>query len=199
MKRVLDVVISLTLLVLFSPMMCIVAIIVRAKMGTPILFKQKRPGLHGKPFYLYKFRTMTHSLDNNGHLLPDQSRLTNTGKFLRKYSLDELPQLLNLIKGEMSLVGPRPLLMEYLPFYTKEQASRHNVKPGITGWAQVNGRNALTWEEKFILDTWYVKNHTIILDFKILRLTLSKVVKKEGINHQDDVPMEKFTGSKEVI
>ncbi|OKL36553.1 sugar transferase [Domibacillus mangrovi] len=199
MKRLMDIVTSLSLLILLSPVMFAVAVMVRVKMGAPLLFKQQRPGLDGKPFYLYKFRTMVHLQDDQGNLLPDQLRLTDTGKFLRRLSLDELPQLINVIKGEMSLVGPRPLLMEYLPLYTNEQHLRHNVRPGITGWAQVNGRNAISWEEKFALDTWYVKNWNLFLDCKILMLTISKIMRKEGINHQGHVSMEKFEGSKEGI
>lgn len=158
------------------------------------MFCQQRPGLYGKPFILYKFRTML-----NGDGQSDEQRLTPLGRFLRKYSLDEFPQLLNVLKGDMSLVGPRPLLMEYLSLYSEEQYIRHHVKPGITGWAQVNGRNAISWEEKFLLDVWYVKNQSFFLDMKILAKTLIKVVKKEGINQQDHATMEKFQGSKEVV
>ncbi|MFP7735339.1 sugar transferase [Priestia aryabhattai] len=199
MKRVMDLVTSLTLLTLFSPVMLFTAIVVRLKMGAPVLFKQQRPGKDGKPFYLYKFRTMANLEDKQGNLLSDQVRLTGTGKFLRKHSLDELPQLINVVKGDMSLVGPRPLLMEYLSLYTEEQMLRHNVRPGITGWAQVNGRNAITWEEKFKLDTWYVRNQSMFLDFKILLFTVLKVVKKEGITQQGHVTIEKFKGTKDVI
>ncbi|WP_304414154.1 sugar transferase [Priestia megaterium] len=199
MKRVMDLVTSLTLLTLFSPVMLFTAILVRLKMGAPVLFKQQRPGKDGKPFYLYKFRTMANLEDKQGNLLSDQVRLTDTGKFLRKYSLDELPQLINVVKGDMSLVGPRPLLMEYLSLYTEEQMLRHNIRPGITGWAQVNGRNAIAWEEKFKLDTWYVRNQSMFLDFKILLFTVLKVVKKEGITQQDHVTIEKFKGTKDVI
>ncbi|MGG0461907.1 sugar transferase [Priestia aryabhattai] len=199
MKRVMDLVTSLTLLTLFSPVILFTAILVRLKMGAPVLFKQQRPGRDGKPFYLYKFRTMANLEDKQGNLLSDQVRLTGTGKFLRKYSLDELPQLINVVKGDMSLVGPRPLLMEYLSLYTEEQMLRHNVRPGITGWAQVNGRNAIAWEEKFKLDTWYVRNQSMFLDFKILLFTVLKVVKKEGITQQDHVTIEKFKGTKDVI
>lgn len=199
MKRVMDLVTSLTLLTLFSPVMLFTAIVVRLKMGAPVLFKQQRPGKDGKPFYLYKFRTMANLEDKQGNLLSDQVRLTGTGKFLRKYSLDELPQLINVVKGDMSLVGPRPLLMEYLSLYTEEQMLRHNVRPGITGWAQVNGRNAIAWEEKFKLDTWYVRNQSMFLDFKILLFTVFKVVKKEGITQQGHVTIEKFKGTKDVI
>jgi len=199
MKRIIDLVISLTLLICFSPIVVMTGIFVWVKMGSPILFTQERPGLHGKPFNLYKFRTMLNLEDVQGNLLSDELRLTSFGKFLRKYSLDEFPQLINVVKGEMSLVGPRPLLLEYLEKYTNEQLKRHEVKPGITGWAQVNGRNAITWEEKFKLDIWYVENQSIILDLKILVITFFKVVKKEGITHQDQVTMEKFKGSNEVM
>lgn len=194
MKRLMDIAVSLALLTVFSPIMLTTAAVVKIKMGSPVLFKQQRPGLHGKPFYVYKFRTMSHMTDGEGKLQSDQMRLTETGKVLRKLSLDELPQLINVLKGEMSLVGPRPLLMEYLPLYTKEQSMRHEVRPGITGWAQVNGRNAISWEEKFALDTWYVKNQTLLLDLKILFLTIRQVVKKEGIAHEGHVTMEKFKG-----
>jgi sugar transferase EpsL len=197
MKRVMDIGISLFLIILTSPIILLIAVIIRFKMGTPTLFKQQRPGKHGKPFYLYKFRTMDHLLDGQDKLLADGLRLTATGAFLRKYSLDELPQLINVIKGEMSLVGPRPLLLEYLALYTEGQRIRHHVKPGITGWAQVNGRNAITWEEKFKLDRWYVENQSFYLDVKILLLTVAKVIKKEGIAYQNHATMEKFTGSKE--
>ncbi|WP_369414008.1 sugar transferase [Aquibacillus saliphilus] len=199
MKRLIDVVISLILLTVLSSLVLVIAFLIRIKLGTPILFKQLRPGLNGKAFYVYKFRTMNNETDEKGNLLSDDYRLTGLGQFLRKYSLDEFPQLINVLKGEMSLVGPRPLLLEYLPLYTKEQEKRHNVRPGITGWAQVNGRNAINWEEKFKLDTWYVNNYSLLLDFKIMIKTLSKVVKKEGINYQGHVTMEKFKGSEEVM
>ncbi|PGL70325.1 sugar transferase [Bacillus sp. AFS055030] len=199
MKRVIDLTISLVALLLLSPLIIILAILVRFKMGSPILFTQERPGLNGEPFYLYKFRTMKDLRDSQGNPLSDELRLTSFGKLLRKYSLDEFPQLLNVVKGEMSLVGPRPFLMEYLPLYTEDQMKRHNVKPGITGWAQVNGRNAITWEEKFNLDIWYVKNQSLLLDLKILTLTAIKVTKKEGISQQGQVTMEKFNGSNEVM
>lgn len=197
LKRVFDLITSLVVLIILSPIVLITAILVRCKLGSPVLFKQQRPGLHGKPFYLYKFRTMTDERDENGELLPDHVRLTPFGQFLRKYSLDELPQLFNVLKGDISLVGPRPLLMEYLELYTPEQARRHEVKPGITGWAQVNGRNAISWEEKFELDVWYVDNQSFWLDLKILFLTVLKVLKSEGISQQGHVTMEKFTGTKE--
>lgn len=177
--------------------MAVTSILVRWKLGSPIIFKQQRPGLHGKPFYLYKFRTMTDERDEKGELFPDHVRLTPFGQFLRKYSLDELPQLFNVLKGDISLVGPRPLLMEYLELYTPEQARRHEVKPGITGWAQVNGRNAISWEEKFKLDVWYVDHQSFWLDLKILFLTVLKVLRSEGISQQGHVTMEKFTGMKE--
>ncbi|OTW94468.1 sugar transferase [Bacillus thuringiensis serovar cameroun] len=194
MKRLFDVCVSLLLLLLFSIVICIVAILVRIKLGSPILFKQERPGMNGIPFYLYKFRTMTNEINGDGNWLPDEVRLTAFGKTLRKYSIDELPQLINVIKGDLSLVGPRPLLMEYLPLYSSKQAKRHNVKPGITGWAQINGRNSITWEEKFELDIWYVENRSFLLDMKVIVLTITKVFKTEGINHVGHVTMERFTG-----
>lgn len=175
------------------------ALLVKIKLGSPIIFKQKRPGLYGKPFYVYKFRTMTDEKDENGKLLPDEVRLTKTGKIIRKLSLDELPQLFNVLKGELSLVGPRPLLMEYLPLYTTEQARRHEVKPGITGWAQVNGRNAISWEEKFALDVWYVDNQSFWLDMKILFMTVIKVFKREGISQEGQATIEKFTGTQKKV
>jgi len=199
MKRVIDLVFSIVILLLLSLPLIVVAIFVRLKMGAPILFTQQRPGLNGKPFYLYKFRTMSDLHDAEGNPLSDEIRLTAFGKFLRKYSIDEFPQLINVVKGEMSLVGPRPFLMEYLILYTEEQMLRHNVKPGITGWAQVNGRNSLTWEEKFKMDVWYVKNKNLLLDLKILIKTAIKVIKKEGISQEGQVTMEKFTGSNEVM
>lgn len=190
---------SVFLLILLMPILLIVAILVKCQMGSPILFKQQRPGLHGRLFFLYKFRTMNNETNHDGKLLPDQDRLTNFGLLLRKYSIDELPQLMNVVKGDMSLVGPRPLLKEYLPLYTTEQSIRHLVKPGITGWAQINGRNAISWEEKFKLDTWYVKNQTIWLDIKILCQTMIKVIKKDDITQIDHVSTDKFTGTDEVI
>ncbi|HDR7565974.1 sugar transferase [Bacillus mycoides] len=196
MKRLFDVCVSLLLLLLFSIVICIVAILVRIKLGSPILFKQKRPGMNGIPFYLYKFRTMTNEISGDGNWIPDEVRLTNFGKTLRKYSLDELPQLMNVVRGDLSLVGPRPLLMEYLPLYSSKQAKRHDVKPGITGWAQINGRNSITWEEKFELDVWYVENRSFLLDLKIIVLTITKVFKTEGINHVGHVTMGRFTGEK---
>ncbi|GAB6557945.1 sugar transferase [Bacillus mobilis] len=194
MKRIFDVCISLLLLFVCLLPIFVVAILVRMKLGSPVLFTQQRPGLHGKPFNLYKFRTMLDKKGSDGELLPDQNRLTAFGAILRKYSLDELPQLINVVRGDLSLVGPRPLLMEYLPLYSSKQAKRHNVKPGITGWAQINGRNLITWEEKFELDVWYVENHSFLLDLKIIVLTILKVFKTEGINHVGHVTMERFTG-----
>ncbi|KWU54366.1 sugar transferase [Bacillus mycoides] len=195
MKRLFDIFISLLLLLIcFFFVILLVAIIVKTQIGSPILFRQQRPGLHGKPFYLYKFRTMTNERDSNGELLQDHARLTKVGKILRKYSLDELPQLINVLKGQLSLVGPRPLLMEYMPLYSKEQAKRHNVRPGITGWAQINGRNSISWDEKFKLDVWYVENQSFLLDLKILYLTFSKVLKSEGITNNKHVTMPVFKG-----
>ncbi|AJH17292.1 MULTISPECIES: sugar transferase [Bacillus] len=196
MKRLFDLFVSLSLLVFLLPLIIIVAVLVRIKLGSPIIFKQQRPGLHGVPFFLYKFRTMTDEKDSEGNVLPDDVRFTRFGGFLRKYSLDEWPQLFNVIKGDLSLVGPRPLLMEYLELYTEEQAKRHNVRPGITGWAQVNGRNAISWEEKFDFDVWYAKKRTFWLDMKILLLTAKKVFKSEGINQVGHVTVEKFNGTK---
>ncbi|MBM7604652.1 sugar transferase EpsL [Metabacillus crassostreae] len=195
MKRIFDFGVSVSILILLSPLMVVVAFMIRMKLGSPIFFKQLRPGLHGKPFYFYKFRTMTDEKNENGELLPDEFRLTPFGKFLRRTSLDEFPQLINVIKGDISLVGPRPLLMDYLSLYTAEQAKRHKVRPGITGWAQINGRNSISWEEKFKLDVWYVTNRTFILDIKILYLTIYKVIKSQDINQPGNVTVEKFKGS----
>lgn len=195
MKRIFDLIVSIILLLIFIIPILLISIVVLISMGSPILFKQKRPGLHGKPFYIYKFRTMTNETDEHGNLLPNEQRITKLGKVLRKLSLDELPQLFNVLKGDISLVGPRPLLMEYLPLYNEEQARRHEVKPGITGWAQVNGRNAISWEERFELDVWYVDNQSFWLDIKILLLTVLKVFKREGINPEDKQFVEKFQGS----
>jgi len=191
-KRTRDIVVSVAGLVVLSPFLAAIALAVRAKLGTPILFKQTRPGLLGKPFQIYKFRTMTDARDSQGDLLPDSERMSVLGLFLRSASLDELPELINVLKGEMSLVGPRPLLMQYLDRYTPEQARRHEVKPGITGWAQINGRNALTWEEKFKLDVWYVDNRSFLLDVKILLMTVAKVLKREGINQPGEATMSEF-------
>lgn len=165
-----------------SPCMLLLVLLIRWKLGNPIFFKQQRPGLHGKPFYLYKFRTMNNEMDSKGNLLPDGQRITSLGLFLRRFSLDELPQFINVVKGDLSLVGPRPLLMEYLPLYSEEQAKRHLAKPGITGWAQINGRNSITWEEKFELDVWYVEHQTFLLDLKILWFTFLKVIRSENVN-----------------
>jgi sugar transferase EpsL len=195
MKRLLDLTCAIIALTLLFIIILITAVVIKVKIGSPILFKQQRSGLYGKPFFVYKFRTMTDEKDMNGNLLPDELRLTKTGGFIRKYSLDELPQLFNVLKGDISLVGPRPLLMEYLDLYTSEQARRHEVRPGITGWAQVNGRNAISWEEKFKLDVWYVDNRSIWLDIKIFFLTVKKVFKSEGISHSGHVTMKKFKGS----
>ncbi|WML45820.1 sugar transferase [Neobacillus sp. PS3-40] len=197
MKRLFDLLISIILLICFCPIIFLIAILVKIKLGSPVIFKQRRPGLYGKPFYIYKFRTMTNEHGEDGKLLSDQFRLTSFGKFLRKYSLDELVQLLNVIKGDLSIVGPRPLLMEYLPLYNTEQSKRHLVKPGITGWAQVNGRNSISWEEKFKMDVWYVENQSLFLDFKILYITLVKVIKSEGIQNGDHATMPAFTGNSE--
>jgi sugar transferase EpsL len=197
LKRVFDICVSAIALSLLAPVFIATAILVRVKLGSPILFRQIRPGLHGQPFKMMKFRTMTDERDNQGELLPDAQRLTAFGKFLRSSSLDELPELLNVLKGDMSLVGPRPLLMEYLPLYSAEQSRRHHAKPGITGWAQINGRNAISWEQKFALDVWYVDNQSVLLDIKILCLTVWKVFKREGISAAGEATMSKFTGSKE--
>ncbi|ABQ25893.1 Undecaprenyl-phosphate galactose phosphotransferase [Geotalea uraniireducens Rf4] len=195
-KRIFDFCSTLVGLVLISPLLIPVALLVRMIHGSPVLFRQERPGLHGKPFLMHKFRTMTNERDANGILLADEARLTGLGKFLRSTSLDELPELFNVLKGDMSLVGPRPLLMEYMPLYTPEQARRHEVKPGITGWAQVNGRNAISWEEKFKLDVWYVDNSSFWLDLKILWMTFFQVFKREGISQEGQATMAKFTGNK---
>lgn len=195
MKRCFDFIVALTALIVLSPIMVVVAAAIRMFMGKPVLFRQWRPGLHGVPFQIYKFRTMKEIKDQHGVLLADDQRLTKLGKILRKLSLDELPQFINVIKGELSLVGPRPLLMEYLPLYNERQARRHEVKPGITGWAQVNGRNALTWEEKFELDVWYVENHRFWLDIKILGMTVMKVFRADGISSSNHATMPAFKGN----
>ncbi|MFJ7747163.1 sugar transferase [Peribacillus sp. NPDC097295] len=195
MKRTFDLLISFILFFILSPVVLIIGILIKFNLGTPILFKQMRPGLNGKPFNLYKFRSMSNQNDEYGRPLPDHQRLTRFGKILRKLSLDELPQLVNVVKGDLSLVGPRPLLMEYLPLYTEDQAKRHHVRPGITGWAQVNGRNAISWEEKFKLDVWYVNHQSFSLDIKILLLTIVKVVRSEGVNSETNVTMTSFKGS----
>ena len=196
MKRVFDVLISAIGLLLLAVPLAILAWQVRRKLGSPVLFIQLRPGLHDKPFCMIKFRTMTDARDANGVLLPDLQRLTPFGCFLRTTSMDELPELWNVLRGEMSLVGPRPLLMEYLPLYSSDQARRNEVRPGITGWAQVNGRNAISWEEKFALDVWYVDHLTIHLDFRILWMTLCKVITRDGISADGEATMPRFEGSK---
>lgn len=193
-KRIFDFCVAAFLLLAISPVFLVLAVLIRIDLGSPVLFKQERPGQFGKPFFFYKFRTMTDKKGSNGELLPDGARLTPLGRCLRQLSLDEFPQLYNVLKGDLSLVGPRPLLMEYLPLYTPEQARRHEVKPGITGWAQVNGRNAISWEEKFKLDIWYVENQTFFLDLKIICLTVIKAFKREGINQPGQDTMEKFKG-----
>ena len=194
-KRVFDLAIVIPGLVTLAPLLAVVAVLVRGKVGRPVLFRQERPGLNGKPYTIYKFRTMTDARDAAGNLLPDGQRLPRFGRILRAASLDELPELWNVVNGDMSLVGPRPLLMEYLERYTPEQARRHEVKPGITGWAQVNGRNALSWEEKFKLDVWYVDNMSFWLDLKILWMTVVKVLKREGISADGHETMPEFMGS----
>jgi len=194
-KRVFDLVITFIGLLLLVPVIILVAVLVRLKLGSAIFFKQARPGLNGDIFNMYKFRTMTNECDKNGALKSDGVRLTEFGKFLRSTSLDELPGLWNVLKGDMSLVGPRPLLVEYLPLYSEKQSRRHEVKPGITGWAQVNGRNAISWDEKFDLDVWYVDNQSIWLDIKILWMTVKKVIVRDGISQSNHVTMDKFKGS----
>lgn len=196
-KRLFDLILTVPATILFLPLFAIIAFCVRKWIGTPVLFSQKRPGLGGQPFKIYKFRTMTNAHGENGELLPDADRLTKFGRFLRATSLDELPELFNVLKGEMSLVGPRPLLMRYLERYTPEQARRHEVKPGITGWAQVNGRNALSWEEKFKLDVWYVDNWSLWLDIKIIAMTIWKILKREGISQPGQATMEEFMGDRQ--
>ena len=197
LKRVFDVVAALTALILLSPILIWVALKVRSRLGSPVIFRQRRPGLNGEPFDMIKFRTMLEAYDEHGKPLPNEQRMTPFGKWLRATSLDELPELWNVLKGNMSLVGPRPLRMEYLPLYNAHQARRHELRPGITGWAQINGRNSLSWEQKFDLDVWYVDNQSFLLDLKILFLTVKKVVVKEGINASEEVTMKPFTGTKE--
>ncbi|ENW94388.1 sugar transferase [Acinetobacter dispersus] len=196
LKRLLDIVIASIALVLLLPLYFYVAYKVKKNLGSPVLFRQVRPGLHGKPFEMIKFRTMKDAIDKHGNPLPDSERLTSFGKMLRSTSLDEMPELWNVIKGDMSVVGPRPLLMEYLPLYNKEQAKRHDVRPGMTGYAQVNGRNAISWEQKFKLDTWYVENRSLWLDFRIMLQTVKKVIAKDDISEVGEATMTKFTGSK---
>lgn len=195
-KRLVDILGAAAGLILLSPIMAVVAFLIWRRMGAPVLFRQTRPGLHGKPFEMIKFRTMRDAIDAQGNPLPDSERLTRLGRFLRASSLDELPELWNVLKGEMSLVGPRPLLMEYLSLYSPEQARRHEVRPGVTGWAQINGRNAISWDEKFVLDVWYVDNHSLWLDLKIIWLTIRKVSKREGISAAGEATMPKFRGNR---
>jgi sugar transferase EpsL len=194
-KRGIDVVGAGIALVVLSPVLAIVALLVRLRMGSPVLFRQQRPGRHGQPFEMLKFRTMTDRRDASGALLPDDARLTGVGRFLRRSSLDELPELVNVVVGDMSLVGPRPLLMQYLPLYSPEQARRHDVRPGVTGWAQVNGRNALTWDEKFALDVWYVDHRSTRLDVEILAKTVSQVFGGHGVSAPGHATMEPFRGN----
>ncbi|WP_396596535.1 sugar transferase [Dokdonia sp. R86516] len=196
LKRLLDVVIAFSAFIFLLPIFIVVAILISTKTKGSIFFKQKRPGLYGEIFSVLKFKTMTDECDKNGQPLPDEERITKVGQFIRSTSLDEIPQLLNVIKGDMSLVGPRPLLTKYLPLYNESQARRHNVKPGITGWAQVNGRNSISWEKKFELDVWYVDNLSFILDVNVLFKTFLKVIKRDGISSETSVSMETFTGSK---
>lgn len=195
LKRLIDITASGAALVILSPVLAVTAYKIKQKLGSPVLFKQTRPGLDGRPFEMIKFRTMKDATDKDGNLLPDSERLTPFGQKLRSTSIDELPELWNVLKGDMSLVGPRPLLMEYLPLYNSEQARRHNVRPGVTGYAQVNGRNAISWEQKLALDTWYVDNQSLWLDFKILAKTVKQVLIKDGISAEGEATMSKFTGS----
>ena len=195
MKRAFDIILTLILLLLMTPLLIIVAILVRTKLGSPVLFAQARPGKQEKIFTIYKFRTMTDAKDAEGNLLPDSVRLTKFGRFLRSTSLDELPQLFNVLKGDISFVGPRALLVEYLPLYNQEQKKRHLVKPGITGWAQVNGRNAISWQQKFDYDVWYVENQSFWLDIKILWMTFLKVIKRSDVNQVGEATMTKFKGN----
>lgn len=193
-KRALDILGATIGLIVFSPILIVISMMIRRDMGSPVLFRQTRPGVHGKPFQMTKFRTMRDAIDADGRPLPDAKRLTKLGRFLRSSSLDELPELWNVLKGDMSLVGPRPLLMDYLPLYSAEQARRHEVLPGVTGWAQINGRNAISWDEKFSLDVWYVDNRNLWLDLKILWFTIRKVLKREGISSAGEATMSKFEG-----
>lgn len=194
-KRLLDIGLTLLIIILISPMLILLSVMIAVWHGFPILFRQKRPGIHAEIFTIYKFRSMRNLRDERGRLLPDQDRLTKFGRFLRSTSLDELPELFNILKGEMSLVGPRPLLISYLPLYSQEQARRHEVLPGLTGWAQVHGRNALSWEEKFALDVWYVDHWSLGLDFKIIGMTIVKVLRREGISQPGQATAEPFTGN----
>ena len=196
LKRLTDILLSFVGLLFFSPLLLIAVIAIFIFLGRPILFVQKRPGYHAKPFNILKLRTMKDLRDSSGALLPDEERVSKFGNFLRKYSIDELPELINVIKGDMSIVGPRPLLMQYLSLYNQAQKKRHEVRPGITGWAQINGRNNLSWEERFELDLWYVNNHNFLLDLKIIFLTITKVISAENINSDDHVTMKPFKGNK---
>lgn len=199
LKRILDILASLTALIILMPFLLFLALAIRIKLGSPVLFTQVRPGYKGRLFKMVKFRSMSDARDSAGDLLSDAERLGQFGRLLRSSSLDELPELWNVLKGEMSLVGPRPLLVEYLPLYSKEQMRRHDVRPGITGWAQINGRNAITWDEKFNLDIWYVDHATMMLDLKIIRLTVMKVFVRDGIQQQGSITAEKFKGSREKL
>ena len=194
-KRLFDIAVAGAGLLLLSPLLLIVSVLVRIKLGSPVIYRQTRPGLHGEPFEILKFRSMVEAYDKNGKPLPNEQRITPFGQFLRSASLDELPELWNILKGDMSIVGPRPLLMEYLPLYSKQQRRRHDVPTGLTGWSQVNGRNAISWEEKFELDVWYVDNASFLLDLKIILMTVTKVLRREGISHAGDVAMPRFRGS----
>lgn len=196
LKRLFDIVFSIIFIILFAPVYIVVSLLILAAMGRPVIFLQARPGYKEKIFGIYKFRTMTNETDENGELLPDLQRLHGIGKFIRSTSLDELPQLFNVLKGEMSFVGPRPLLVEYLPLYNERQKIRHDVKPGITGWAQVNGRNAISWEQKFEYDVWYAEHQSFLFDMKILWMTMIKLFKRSGISSASSVTMEKFEGNK---
>ena len=195
MKRLADIIVAASALLILSPVLLWLAWLVKSRLGSPILFRQQRPGLHGRPFEMLKFKSMRDALGPDGQPLPDAERLTPFGKWLRDTSLDELPELWNVLKGEMSLVGPRPLLIEYLPLYSPEQKRRHDVRPGVTGWAQVNGRNAISWQDKFALDAWYVDNRSLALDIKIILMTVVKVVKRENVTANNSVSAEKFTGN----
>lgn len=194
-KRFFDFVSALLALIVFSLLLAVVAVLVKIKLGSPVIFKQERPGLNNKVFTLYKFRTMTDERNENGELLPDEVRLTKFGQFLRNTSIDELPELINILKGDMSVIGPRPLLVQYIPLYNKHQARRAEVKPGLSGWAQVNGRNSVTWEDKFDMDVYYADNYSLALDLKILFMTVKNVIKREGISSDTSATMEPFTGT----
>lgn len=196
-KRLLDFTLSFLALIILSPVLLVTALLVRIKLGSPIIFHQERPGKSEKIFRLYKFRSMTEECDENGNLLPDDQRLTRFGQILRSTSLDELPELLNILRGDMSIVGPRPLLVKYLPLYNEEQRHRHDVRPGLTGWAQANGRNAISWEEKFKLDVWYVQHISFLVDVKVIFMTVKKVFCRDGISSETSVTMEEFSGTKE--